>query len=48
MAFRMFCGHCEYYYIFYDMQSVRSIQGYMAILYEPANWCYMYIKYTIS
>ena len=26
------------------MQSVGTLQGYVTVLYEPANWCYMYIK----
>jgi hypothetical protein len=32
------------FYLHYDMQSVRTVQGCMAVLYEPANWCYIYIK----
>jgi len=31
------------FYLFNDMQSVRAVQGCMAVLYEPANWCYVYI-----
>ena len=44
MAFRMFCVHCEYLLFYCDMQRVRSVQGYMAVLHEPAVWCYIYIK----
>ena len=35
------------FYLYYDMQSVRSVQSCMALLYEPANLCCMYIKNII-
>jgi len=31
------------FYLYYDMQSVRIVQGCMAVLYEPANWCFIFI-----
>jgi len=36
-------------YLWYDMQSVRAVQGCMAVLCEPAKWRYnLYIKNIIS
>jgi len=35
------------FYLYYDMQSVGTFQGYMAVLYEPANCCCVYIKNII-
>jgi len=28
------------FYLCYDMQNLRAVQGCIAVLYEPANWCY--------
>jgi len=28
-------------HLYYDMQRVRAVQSCMAVLYEPANWCYI-------
>jgi len=47
MAFRKFVVTLTTFYLFYNMQSVRAVQGCMAVLYEPANWCYVYIKNII-
>ena len=43
-AFRNFSGHCEYLLLYCGMQGVRSVQDCAAVLYEPANWCYIYIN----
>ena len=43
MAFRKLSGHSEYLLFIHIMQSVRSVQDCTSVLYEPANWCYIYI-----
>jgi len=32
------------FYLYYDIQSVRTVQGCKTVLYKPGNWCYIYIK----
>jgi len=35
------------FYLFCVMQNARAVHGCMAVLYQPANWCYVYIKNII-
>ena len=48
MIFRKLSGHSEHLLFIHDMQSVRSVRDCTAVLYEPASWCYIYIKSIIS
>jgi len=43
-AFRKLSGQSEHLLFIHDMQRVRSVQNCTAVLYEPANWCYIYIN----
>jgi len=41
MDVRKFVVTVNNFFLFYDMQSVRAVQGYTTALYEPANWDYI-------
>ena len=41
MVFKNFVVNVCTFYLHNDMQSVRNLQGYVAVLYEAANWCYI-------